>query len=95
MQAQNVIDPSDLIPVALVAEEYPHLFNQKQFTWMLRRRDRNGLNHAIVKMGERRLFLSRHRFTEWLANQAETTMETHDKGGRKQPHWLSNPLKTN
>jgi hypothetical protein len=38
---------------------------------MLRRRDRNGLDHAIVKMGERRLFLSRHRFTEWLANQAE------------------------
>ena len=71
MQAQNVIDPSDLIPIALVADEYPHLFNQKQFSWMLCRRDRNGLNHAIVKMGERRLFLSRHRFTEWLANQTE------------------------
>jgi hypothetical protein len=38
---------------------------------MLRRRDRNGLDHAIVKIGERRLFLCRHRFTEWLENQAE------------------------
>jgi hypothetical protein len=71
MQTQNVIDPSDLIPVDLVPDEYPHLFNRKQFSWMLRCRDRNGLEHAIVKMGERRLFLSRHRFSEWLANQAE------------------------
>ena len=71
MQTQHAIDPSDLIPVDLVADEYPHLFNRKQFSWMLRCRDRNGLEHAIVKMGERRLFLSRHRFSEWLANQAE------------------------
>ena len=71
MLTQNVIDPSDLIPVDLVADEYPHLFNRKQFSWMLRCRDRNSLEHAIVKMGERRLFLSRHRFSEWLANQAE------------------------
>ena len=71
MQPQNTICPSDLIPVAIVPDEYPHLFNQKQFNWLLRKRDRNGLSHAIVVMGERRLFLSRVRFAEWLSTRAE------------------------
>ncbi len=71
MSTATKLDPSDLIPVAMAGEEYPHLFTQKQFNWMLRHRDRNGLAHAIVKMGERRLFLSRTRFAEWLANQSE------------------------
>ena len=71
MQTQNTINPSDLIPVAMVPDEYPHLFNQKQFNWLLRKRDLNGLSHAIVMMGERRLFLSRERFSEWLATRGE------------------------
>ena len=53
MQTQNVIDPSDLIPVDLVADEYPHLFNRKQFSWMLRCRDRNGLEHARLAYAHR------------------------------------------
>ena len=66
MQTQNVIDPSDLIPVDLVADEYPHLFNQKQFSWMLRRRDRNGLEHAIVKMGQPTVIASTSAHPEGL-----------------------------
>lgn len=68
---QRAIDPVDLIPISLAADEYPHLFTKKQFDWLLRKRDRNGLSRAIVKVGERRLFLSRKRFSEWLANQSE------------------------
>lgn len=66
------IDPVDLIPVNLVPDEYPHLFNDKQFSWLLSQRDTNGLEHAIVKIGSRRLFLSKSRFAEWLAMRAET-----------------------
>ena len=71
MSKQTKLDPSDLIPTALAGDEYPHLFTQKQFNWMLRHRDKNGLSHAIVKMGERRLFLSKTRFAEWLSSQSE------------------------
>lgn len=71
MSTQTKINPADLIPVCMVGDEYPHLFSQKQFNWLLRHRERNGLSRAIVKMGERRLFLSKSRFSEWLANQSE------------------------
>ena len=66
------IDPSDLIPAIMVPEEYPHLFNATQWNWALRSRDRNGLSHAVVIMGRKRLFISKTRFKEWLSSQVET-----------------------
>ena len=72
MPPTNNLDPSDLIPVDIVPEEYPQLFNKpSQWSWLMRRRAENGLSHAIVKIGERRMFLSRSRFSEWLAKQSE------------------------
>ena len=71
MSADTHLNPQDLIPVAEVPTEYPHLFTKGQFQWLMNRRERNGLSHAIVKVGERRLFLSKSRFAEWLANQSE------------------------
>jgi hypothetical protein len=67
----TAIAPDDLIPVGIVPEEYPHLFNPKQWLWLLRKRDANGLDHAIVVLGKRRLFLSKSRFAEWLSTRAE------------------------
>ena len=67
------IEPGDLIRAADIADdpEFKHLFNKRQFQWIMRNRERNGLNHAVIVMGARRLFISRKRFSEWLANQAE------------------------
>ena len=68
------LDPADLIPAdpETVAAAFPHLFSRPgQVAWLLRRREENGLARAIVKLGPRRLFLSRSRFAEWLSQQTE------------------------
>ena len=71
MSDQNAISPDDLIASCLMAETYPHIFTRpEQAEWLLRNRDNNGLSHAVVKIGKR-LFLSRSRFAEFLASQAD------------------------
>ena len=70
MSHPNAIPPEDLIPSNQMAETYPHIFTRpEQADWLLRNRDNNGLNHAVIKIGKR-LFLSKSRFSEFLASQA-------------------------
>ncbi|GEM_PF-5057955 len=72
MTAESTLNPDDLIPVDMVPQQFPHLFDNKaQFAWLMRNRDKNGLHIAIVALGPRRLYLSKTRFAEWLANQSE------------------------
>jgi hypothetical protein len=68
------IDPSDVIPVGLVPKdaEYKHLdFSPGQWDWLLRQRRNNGLASATMKIGGKRLYLSRSRFRIWLASRIE------------------------
>ena len=69
------IDPDDIFRADTLHDEYPHIYPTVQKAdWALRARERNGLNHAVIKLGKN-LFISRSLFREYLAMQLSKEIE--------------------
>lgn len=60
-----------------IPELYPHLFTMGSFRWLLFNRDKNGLNSAITRIGNRRLVIDIEAFEEWLSSHP--VLEPKDK----------------
>lgn len=62
----------DLHTVEDFAAQHARIFTESTLRWQLRSRASNGLDElgAVVKIGKR-LLISKTRFEQWLATQAE------------------------
>ena len=47
---------------------YPNLFTQNTIRWLVRNRQENGLEPAIIKVGNK-LFVDLTKLTEWVRQQ--------------------------
>ena len=61
--------PDDLCSASHVPEEYRNQISQSQWKWLLRHRQRNGLDSAIIKLGPRIFLLSKSAFRDWLESR--------------------------
>jgi len=61
---------SDYLTIEKLQEKYPDKFTIPQLTWILRKRDMNGLSKTgAVVMVSRKPYIHEPLFTEWFANQ--------------------------
>ena len=59
----------DLRTVNSLHKEYPGVLTASTLTWLLRKRDENGLAECLVPLGAK-LLISKSRFEAWLAKRA-------------------------
>ena len=68
VRSSAVTDLSEYDTIDEMVERHPDKFTKNQLLWILRNREENGLNDAVVKLGKR-IYLHRPGFTRWFANQ--------------------------
>jgi hypothetical protein len=66
------IDFRDLAGIDTLSTESGGEITEGQLRWWVFNADQNGLKPAIVRVG-RRVYLSRSRFSNWLASQPKTS----------------------
>lgn len=60
----------DVVTISTLQAEYPHLFSKPQLSWLLKTRNKNGLEQlgAILKIS-RKLYIKKSLFIDWFLGQ--------------------------
>jgi predicted transcriptional regulator len=70
-KASDTIALEDLRTVEALAAEFPEFLTVNTLRWYLRHRSENGLATACITRGNRRIYISKSRFEQWLATQTD------------------------
>ena len=65
---------TDLIPYSAIPDQYPHLFTQKSWIWMVKQRRVNGLHPAFRKVGKS-LFVNTKVLAKCIDMQLDSSKE--------------------
>ena len=58
--------PSDLFVANQAPEGYRDQFPRGRWQWLMRNRDRNGLDSALIQIGPKTILGSKEAFQKWL-----------------------------
>ena len=58
--------PGDLQRADQAPEGYRDQFPRGRWQWLMRNRDRNGLNSALIELGPKTILVSKEAFHKWL-----------------------------
>lgn len=62
----------DFIPAHDVPKRFPDIFGEAQWRYLLRIREANGLDRAVMKLNERRLLVHIPSLHEWLRSRLQS-----------------------
>jgi len=69
IDATKQVLPEDLSIANQAPEEYRDQFPRGRWQWLMRNRDRNGLDSALIQIGPKTILVSKEAFQKWLISR--------------------------